>query len=120
VRRAAAGFTLVESLVALVLAAFLLTSGMALFAIESGARRRLAAAIEADRGLESAYERLRGGLLPLDPGTLPAGFAAEAARIDLAVEEAEPEGLYRIRLTATYRATGAEFHRTLEALLWRP
>jgi prepilin-type N-terminal cleavage/methylation domain-containing protein len=120
-RRAGAdGFTLVEVLVALAIVALLLLSSLALYALEANARRRLAAHAAAERALVTAYEELRGGLLPLETGPLPLAFEAESGALALAVESTDTGDLYRVRLVATYRATGRPFRRTLEALLWRP
>ena len=119
-RGTSAGFSLVEVLVALALVALLLLSGLALYALQANAGRRLAAHSAAERSLELAYEELRAGLLPLEPGSLPVAHFAEAGALSLAVETTDTADLYRIRLIATYRATGRPFRRTLEALLWRP
>lgn len=119
-RAPAAGFSLIEVLVALAICALLLLSSLALWALEANARRRLAAHAAAERALELAYEELRGGLLPLEAGPLPIALAAESGALALTVEPTDTEDLYRVRLVATYRATGRPFRRTLEALLWRP
>ncbi len=119
-RRSEAGFGLAEVLVALALCGLLLLTGFALDALDVNARRRLAAHAAAERALELAYEELRAGLLPLETGPVAIGFDAEAATLALAVEPTDTEDLYRIRLVATYRATGRPFRRVQEALLWRP
>lgn len=117
---AAAGFTLIEVLVALAIVTLLLLSSLALYALEANARRRLAAHAAAERALVAAYEELRAGLLPLATGPLPVAFDAEAGALALAVDPTDTGDLYRVRLVATYRATGRPFRRTLEALLWQP
>lgn len=105
---------------ALAICALLLLTGLALYAVDTQARRRLVAHAAAERALELAYEELRAGLLPLASGPLPIGFDAEAATLVLAVEGTDTDDLYRIRLVASYRATGRPFRRVQEALLWRP
>lgn len=119
-RREQAGFGLAEALVALALCALLLLTGLALFAVDTQARRRLAAHAAAEQALELAYEQLRAGLLPLASGGVPIDFAADGAALALAVEPTDTDDLYRIRLIASYRATGRSFRRVQEALLWRP
>jgi hypothetical protein len=98
----------------------LLLSGLALAGVEFHTERRLAIHAEAERALEATYEQLRAGVLPLVAGELAVPFAAEAGRLHLEVEPAATPALYEIRVIATYRANGVDFHRELEALLWRP
>jgi len=98
----------------------ILLSGMTLAAVEARSQRRLAAHAEAERALETAYEALRGGLLPLVPGDLPGAPALEGATLRLEVAPAAIPALYEIRLVTGYRAGGGDFERRLQALLWRP
>lgn len=75
---------------------------------------------EAERALETTYEQLRAGLLPLVPGDLDVPFAASGGAVELGVEPTATPDLYRIRVTVRYRTDGVDRRRALEALLWRP
>lgn len=121
-RRAAAGFTLIECLVALLLTSFLLLGALAVQAAELRASRRRAAHAAAERALADAYEGLRNGTFALVTGPLvpPTTFGAFGGAIGLEVEAADTPGLTRVRLVAIYDADGLPARRRLEALLYRP
>ncbi len=105
---------------ALAIVGALLLSGLALFALEGGARRRVAAHAAAESALVRAWEELRAGRMPLATGAIEETFEADDAALALEVYGTATADLYRLRLVASYRATGRSFSRSLEGLLWRP
>ncbi len=118
--RGRAGFTLVEALVALLLASVLLLGGLAIQGAERRAARRRVAHIAAERALANAYESLRGGLVPLASGELVAPTLGFTGTLALEVTAEPQPALYRLDLVAIYDADGVPSRRTLEALLYRP
>lgn len=114
------GFTLVEALVALLLASVLLLGGLAIQGAERRAARRRLAHIAAERALANTYESVRGGLVPLASGAVAAPTLGFAGTITLEVTAEPQPALYRIDLVALYDADGSPSRRTLEALLYRP
>lgn len=126
-RRRAAGFSLVEALVALAVLALVLLLGLAVVWQQKRVIVRLEAREEADRALAEALETLRSGALPLASGIVPVaaapggGGAAEGLTVVVRVVPAEPPpGLYRAQVVATYRVAGRPVTRSLETQMWRP
>lgn len=120
--RTAAGFTLIECLVALLLTSFLLLGALAVQAAELRASRRRAVHAVAERALADAYEGLRNGTFALVTGplALPTTASAFGGAIGVEVEAADTPGLSRVRLVAVYDAEGLPSRRGLEALIYRP
>lgn len=117
----AAGFTLVESLVALLLATLLLLTALAVQGTGMRATRRRAAHAAAERALADAYEGLRAGVAPLATGPLavPTASGFDGA-LGLEVTAEGTPGLVRLHLVAVYDAAGRPSRRHLEALLFSP
>lgn len=125
--RRAAGFSLIEALVALAVLALVLLLGLGVVWQQKRTIVRLEAREEADRALAEALETLRSGALPLASGVVPVagapggGGAAEGLTVVVRVVPAEPPpGLYRAQVVATYRVAGRPVTRALETQLWRP
>ncbi len=123
-----AGFSLVETLVALSLLGVALLLTLSLIYQEPRALRRLAAHEQALGALEGTLEAVRAGLR-VPAGRESVDLAAlyrpeEAIAEDLVVwserEPASAGGLYRLTLTARYRVGGQRFQRTVETLVWAP
>ena len=114
------GFTLVETLVALVLLTLALLLGLGLVLQHPRIVRRLDAQREAIHSLEATLEALRAGALPLESRVLPpVGPRRMALSIQIA-PEGYPPGLYRVRVSAHYLVEGQPRERSVETLLWRP
>lgn len=129
-RRPQAGFSLVETLVALALLGMALLLTMVLLAQEPQVERRLLAHREALEVLEAAHEEIRGGMA-LRPGTerldwqrlyAPPRRLETAADLTLwtTVDPLTPPGLYRVRLRARYAVGRGSFDREVETRVWRP
>lgn len=123
----AAGFSLVEALVALAVLALVLLLGLGVVWQQKRVIVLLEAREEADRALAEALETLRSGALPLTSGAVPVtaapggGGAAEGLTVVVRVAPAEPPpGLYRAQVVASYRVAGRPMTRTLETQVWRP
>lgn len=132
--RSAAGFSLVEALVALVVLALALLLGLGLIWQQRGILQRLDERQAADRALEAALEALRSGALELPAGSgvvripveLLGGEAVLAAggrgvEVVVRVVPAEPPAdLYRAWVQARYEVGGERRTREVETLFWRP
>ena len=122
------GFTLVETLVALVLLGVAMLLTLSLIFQEPRTLRRLAAHEEAFLALEATLEAVRAGLRvppdrqPVDLESLyqPEELIAQDLEIWTERELASSGGLYRVTLTARYRVDRQRFDRTLETLVWMP
>jgi prepilin-type N-terminal cleavage/methylation domain-containing protein len=118
----AAGFTLVETLVALALVSIALFMGLALAWQQPRIHARLAAQQEALRLLEATLEGLRAGAVPLHSGALPPPWIPSGISdllLRLEVEAVEPAGLYRVEAVAYYRVAGGTEQSRVETLVWR-
>jgi prepilin-type N-terminal cleavage/methylation domain-containing protein len=115
-RSRCAGFTLVEALVALAIAAMLLAAASGIYWQQRTVAARLAAQRAADRALENGYERLRAGALPLVPGAFPAP-EDPGVTLTLSVGPGTVPGTWQIDLVASYRVQGQPFRRSLVALV---
>jgi len=113
------GFSLVEALVALLIVGVVLLATLGFFWQQRAATRRLRAHRAAEVALESSWERLRSGELPLVPGPIAAG-TPEAPTVALTLAPGELSGTLRVQLTALYESDGEPFRRTLSALVVTP
>ena len=118
--RAHRGFTLVETLVALVLLTLTLLLGLGLVLQHPRIVRRLDAQREALHLLEGSLEALRAGALPLIPQSLPP-TGQHRMSISIGVEPASaPPGLYKVEVRVDYVVDGKPRERSVETLVWRP
>lgn len=107
----AAGFGLVEALIALTLLAGILLATAGLFAAVPRELRRLEARREATRAIEATLESLRAGLLPAANGavspsvyvwTLPERPRAEGLQLWLRSDPGSAPGLFEVEVHARY------------------
>ncbi len=125
-RRGAAGFSLIETLVALAVLAVVLLTGVGLLTHHHRALVRLAAGREATAAAGAVLEGIHAGAVPLIPGegpAVPPPVAAVRARgLRLAVETRETgePGLWEVEVRATYLAGGTPGLRSVKTLVWRP
>ena len=117
--RAARGFTLVETLVALVLLTLTLLLGLGLVLQHPRIVRRLDAHRDALHAMEATLEALRAGALPLHSQDLPPVGARRMALSVEAVPEGNPPGLYRVVVRVGYQVDGQDRERRVETLIWR-
>ena len=83
---------------------------------------RLAAQSEALRALESTFEALRAGALPLVSATLPPPLAEHAKNLVVVIDVA-PAGvpyLFDVHAEARYLLAGEPRVRSLDSLIWSP
>ncbi len=122
------GFTLMETLVALSLLAVAMLLTLSLIFQEPRALNRIAAHSEAFRALEQVLETIRAGRgVPLgrqlvDPDwvQLPENSAAQELQIFSERQQESASGLYRLTLTARYRAGQQWYTRHLDTMVWIP
>lgn len=126
-RRGAAGFSLIETLVALAVVASVLLAGVAAVTNHRRALVRLAAGREATAAVGAALEGIRAGAVPLTPdagpAALPAPFAAvraEGLRLWVETWETGQPGLWEVEVRAIYLAAGSPRRRSVTTLVWRP
>jgi len=126
-RRGGAGFSLIETLVALAVVSVVLLTGVGLTVNHRRALVRLAAGREATAAVGAALEGIRAGAVPVTPDAgplaLPPPFAAVRARgLRLWVEtwETGQPGLWEIEVRAIYLAAGSPQRRSVKTLVWRP
>lgn len=120
----AAGFTLVEALVALAILGLALLLGLGLLWQQKRVLMRLEARQTADHALAEALETLRSGAVPLASGPVPVAVSSGAARdlgVFVRITPAEPPpGLYRGQVLVRYTVAGERRSRTVETQFWRP
>ena len=125
-----AGFSLIETLVALMLIGMALLLTMSLLAQEPLVLRRLRAHSEALEVLDAVHEAIRAGM-SLSPGSARLEWqllydpprALETATdlvIFSEVEAQSPRGLYQVTLRARYFVGHQSFDRVLTTRIWRP
>jgi prepilin-type N-terminal cleavage/methylation domain-containing protein len=112
------GFSLVESLVALLVVSIALLLGLPLIQQQPGVLRRLDAQRSALRELDSTLEALRSGAIPLEPMHL--GGGPNQPVLWVTPEPTEPTGLYKVTLRAAWQVRGKTYEKRVETLVWRP
>lgn len=127
--RRSAGFTLIESLVALVLIGVILLLTMALMAQEPQIQRRLDAHVEVLDILDGAHESLRAGR-PIRQGRhpfewkafQPSGGLRSAQNLEMWIEAfpyGTVNGLFEVHLRARYFVGQESFDREVTTIAWR-
>lgn len=126
-RRGGAGFSLIETLVALAVVSLVLLTGVGLLANHRRALVRLAAGREATAAVGAALEAVRAGAVPVTPDAGPvalpppvAGVRARGLRLWVETRETGKPGLWEVEVRALYLAAGAPQRRSLTTLVWRP
>ncbi|TNF75209.1 MAG: type II secretion system protein [Acidobacteria bacterium] len=117
------GFTLIESLVALLLVT-MLAHRLALQL--PGTVKRLQAGNASMRAIESSLETLRAGNLPLmddvlmPPVAYPDGSPVEGLILVMDVEPAPTIGLHEVTIEARYMVGQQTLRRSVKTMVWRP
>ncbi len=126
-RRGAAGFSLIETLVALAVLALVLLAGIAAVTGHRRALVRLAAEREATAAVGAVLEGVRAGAVALAPDQGPAalpppvaGGRARGLRLWVETRETPEHGLWEVEVRASYLAAGAPRWRSVKTLVWRP
>ncbi len=120
------GFTLIESLVALLLVTMAMLLAHRLSLQLPGTVKRLQAGNAAMRAIESSLETLRAGNLPLmddvlmPPVAYPDGNPVEGLILVMDVEPAPTIGLYEITIEARYMVGQQTLRRRVQTMVWRP
>ena len=124
--RTARGFTLLETLIALLVLALAMFLGYGFIMRQPQVTQRLDAGEEALRALESSLETLRAGAIPLESGMLlpviayPPVATADDLLVDLQVDPTETPGLYVVSLEARYRVGRAIHRKQVRSMVWSP
>ncbi len=127
--RSSAGFTLLESLVALVLIGVILLLTLSLMAQEPQIQRRLDAHVEVLDILEGAHESLRAGRPILQGRQIfdwrafePTGGLRFAQDLQMWIEAfpyGTVDGLFQVHLRARYAVGRQTFDREVTTIAWR-
>lgn len=113
------GFTLVETVVALLLLMVALLLGLALVLEQPRVVRRLDGQLTALEALETTVEALRVGVLPLVSTQLPATETRPARFIEVTPDAVRPH-LFQVQVRVRYVVLGRSQERRLETLIWSP
>lgn len=113
------GFTLVETVVSLLLLMVALLLGLALVLEQPRVVRRIEAQRAALAALDTTIEALRAGAIPLASAELPESAAWPARSIEVAADDDRP-GLFHVRVRARWQVFGHPRERSLETFVWRP
>lgn len=126
-RRGAAGFSLIETLVALAVLMLVLLAGIGALTQHRRAVLRLAAEREAIAALGAVLEAIQAGAVPLAPDgeaiAMPppiAGVRARGLRLWVETREGDRPGLWQVEVRARYLVTGDLRWRSVKTLVWRP
>lgn len=120
------GFTLLETLVALVVVSVVLLGGLGAYLEVRTANELLLLQRQVSRLLEASLEELRGGSLPLTAGPLAASWQPRVGRhavpTQLRLDALPPPrpNLSHVRVSATFTWRHRSFRRSVETLLYRP
>jgi prepilin-type N-terminal cleavage/methylation domain-containing protein len=118
--RPTSGFSLVESLVALLVISVALLMGLPLIQQQPGIVKRLDAQHVALREIESTLEAMRSGSMPLQSIHLPASPGQPSLWVDVQPETDAPAGLFHVTVRALWRIQGRDFEKRVETLVWSP
>ena len=118
--RPTSGFSLVESLVALLVLSVALLMGLPLIQQQPGIVKRLDAQHVALREIESTLEAMRSGSMPLQSIHLPASPGQPSLWVDVQPETDAPAGLYHVTVRALWKIQGRDFEKRIETLVWSP
>jgi prepilin-type N-terminal cleavage/methylation domain-containing protein len=120
------GYSLIETLVSLMILTLALLLGVDAFLQHARAVRRMEAQRQAFRALESTMEAVRAGALPLESTWLD-GFttavgtpAPKDLKVWMQVDPAIAPFLYEVHLQATYKMDGLSVQRNLHSMVYRP
>jgi prepilin-type N-terminal cleavage/methylation domain-containing protein len=119
-RRPSSGFSLVESLIALLVLSVALLMGLPLIQQQPGIVRRLDAQHVALREIESTLEALRSGAMPLASIHIPGSPGQPVLFVDVQPEPGAPAGLYHVTVRALWRIQGRDVEKSVETLVWSP
>jgi prepilin-type N-terminal cleavage/methylation domain-containing protein len=118
--RLTSGFSLVESLIALLVISVALLMGLPLIQQQPGIVKRLDAQHVALREVESTVEAMRSGSMPLQSIHLPPSPGQPSLWVDVQPETDAPAGLYHVSVRALWRIQGRDFEKKVETLIWSP
>lgn len=118
--RLTSGFSLVESLIALLVVSVALLMGLPLIQQQPGIVKRLEAQHVALREVESTIEAMRSGSMPLQSIHLPPSPGQPSLWVDVQPEIDAPAGLYHVSVRALWRIQGRDFEKKVETLVWSP
>jgi prepilin-type N-terminal cleavage/methylation domain-containing protein len=118
--RLTSGFSLVESLVALLVLSVALLMGLPLIQQQPGIVKRLEAQHVALREIESTLEAMRSGSMPLQSIHLPASPGQPSLWVDVQPETDAPAGLFHVTVRALWKIQGRDFEKKVETLVWSP
>lgn len=117
------GYALIEAMLALAITGMAILAATGLVQSHGALVRRAAVQQELLRSAEDVLEQLRGGVRPLrsDNDVKPLIAAGEALRRTVVVVDAlQPEGLYRVSVTARASVPGESLSVELATMVWRP
>ncbi len=123
------GFSLIESLVALLLVTMALFLTLHLITIQPRTMKRLRANEAALRAVESSLETIRGGAIPLTEGrtklAFPVAFVADSSVVGLLMtmdvaRSSEVDDLYIVTVEARYLVANQVWVRRVQTMVWRP
>ena len=113
------GFTLVESLVALLVLSTALLLALPLIQQQPGIVRRLDIQHIAITEIDSTLEALRSGAMPLASVHLPGGPGRPVMKVDVE-PAATPPGLYLVTVRALWKIKGKDYEKKVETMIWSP
>jgi prepilin-type N-terminal cleavage/methylation domain-containing protein len=118
--RLTSGFSLVESLIALLVVSVALLMGLPLIQQQPGIVKRLDAQHVALREIESTIDAMRSGIMPLQSIHLAPSPGQPSLWVDVQPETDAPAGLYHVTVRARWRIQGKDFEKKVETLVWSP
>jgi prepilin-type N-terminal cleavage/methylation domain-containing protein len=118
--RLTSGFSLIESLIALLVLSVALLMGLPLIQQQPGIVKRLDAQHVALREIDSTLEAMRSGTMPLQSIHLPAIPGQPSLWVNVQPETDAPAGLYHVTVRALWKIQGRDFEKKVETLIWSP